>query len=219
MKKMQTIELVAEKRTIKGKQVKRLRRQGLVPAVIYGHLIEPIEIQVAERDLRHALDQAGSTHLVALRIAGTKKPHQVLTKEIQYDPITGTPLHVDFQEIVMTEKITAEIPIVLVGESPAVRRGDGALLQALSSVQVECLPGDLISAIEINLGDLEAVEDTVLVSDLQVSDTMQILNDPEEVVVKILPAVAEAEAVEEGEAEIEAEAEAKAGTSTEGVAE
>ena len=200
---MEANELVAEKRTITGKQVKQLRRQGLVPAVVYGHSIAPVALQIAERELSRMLDQPEASRLINLRIGGAQESHAVLPKEIQRDFITGATLHIDFQEVVMTENITAEVRIVLVGESPAVADGSIVLVQRATSVQIECLPADLISVIEVDLGVLAQAGDEVHISDLKVSDRLTILNDLDEVVVQALHSRVEAEmeAIEE-EAEI-----------------
>ena len=131
-------------------------------------------------------------------------------------------LHVDFYEVVMTEKLTAEVPIVLVGESPIVEAGEGFLFAGLDTIEIECLPADLPPQIEVDISTLQAINDAVLVSDLQVPEAVQILVDADETVVKILPPVEEEieEVVVEEEAELEVvgEEEAEAGAEEETVA-
>jgi len=210
---MENLELVAEVREIKGKQVKKLRRQGWIPAVLYGPRRNPMTLQVKERSLMRLLKEAGVGHLISLRVPGADGSFTTLIREVQRDPISRRILHVDFQEVVMTEKLVTEVPIVFEGEAPVVERGAGVLVYGISSVEIECLPGDLIPAITVDLSVLEKVDQTIHVGDLEVPDGVHIRTDPSEWVVKVLPprvAVAEAEEVEEEAPEVEVITEARA---------
>jgi large subunit ribosomal protein L25 len=198
---METILLDAELRNITGKAVKHMRREGYVPGVVYGHLTEPISLQVSERALRQALRVAGTNRLITLTVPGQKSPKTVLVRELQRDALSHAMLHVDFYEVVMTEEITAEVPIVLVGESKLVVGGGGLLFQGLDTVEVECLPGDLPQQVEIDLSGLLEIDQAVVVRDLKLGDAVKVLTDLNEVVVKILPP--EAEEVEEAPAPTE----------------
>jgi len=201
---MERIELKVEKRTILGKKVKRLRRQGLIPAIIYGHKTEPIPVQIEERELTRVLAQAGPNRLITLRLDG--RPRLALAREIQRDVITDKLLHVDFYTVVMTEKLSAEVPLILVGESPAVERREGVLQHGIDTVEVECLPGDLIHSIEVDLSELKELGQAIYVKDLKVPPSVEILTDGEEMVVKVVPIVEEVEeeevAVAPGEVEV-----------------
>ncbi len=183
---MEEIVLSAELREITGKAVKSLRRGGYVPAIVYGHRTEPINLQVQERALQQAMREAGGTRLIALEIAGQEARH-VLAREVQRDALNHAMLHVDFYEVVMTEEITADVPIVLLGESAPVKKGEALLFEGLDSIEVECLPGDLPPRIEVSIVGLAAIDQAILVRDLQVSEAVKILTDPEEIVVKIIP--------------------------------
>jgi large subunit ribosomal protein L25 len=194
---MEQIELKTQKREVLGKKVKSLRREGLVPAVLYGHETDSISLQVEERELNRVLAQAGEHRLIALRIGRARKPQMALTRDVQWDVITGRPLHVDFYAVVMTEKITTAVPLVLVGEAPAADRAGVILLQGLDEVEIECLPGDLIETIEVDVGELEEVDQAISIGDLQLPPTVDILTDPEEIVARV--AWAAAEEVEEEE--------------------
>jgi len=208
---MERIELHAERREIIGKKVSQLRRKGLIPAILYGHGIEPIPLQIKEKALRQVLRKAGGNRLIALKVGRARKPRLALAREIQRDAITRAFLHVDFQEVVMTEKVTTEVALVFEGESPVVKREAGVLIHGLDRVEVECLPGDLISAIPVDLSRLTEVGQALYVGDLQVDPTVTILTDPEEMVAKILPPrVRVEEEVEEEVAEVEVIAEARA---------
>jgi len=184
---MEEIVLNAEPRVVTGKSVKNLRRAGNVPAVVYGHRTAPISVQVNERALRQAMREAGSNRLITLTVEGMDETKHVLAREVQRDALNHAMLHVDFYEVVMTEKIHTELPVVLIGESLPVKKGEGLLLQGLDTVEIECLPGDLPPHIEVNLSVLTALEQSILVRDLQVSEAIKILTDPEEFVAKVIP--------------------------------
>jgi len=184
---MEQIELRVQKRSLVGKKTKRLRRSGLIPAILYGPRTEPSPLQVKERDLRLALDRAGTNHLIVLTLDEADEPRMTLAREVQRDVVTHSLLHVDFYEVVMTEKITADIPVTLVGESPIVARNAGLLVRGIDSVQVQCLPSQLLGSIVVDVSVLEELEQAVLVEDLEVDEFIEILTNPEEVLVKVLP--------------------------------
>ena len=184
---MEQIELRVQKRTLIGKKTKRLRRSGLIPAILYGPRTEASPLQVNERDLRLALHRAGTNHLIVLTLDEADEPRMTLAREVQRDVVTHSLLHVDFYEVVMTEKITADIPVTLVGESPIVARNAGLLVRGIDSVQVQCLPSQLLGSIVVDISVLEELEQAVLVEDLEVDEFIEILTNPEEVLVKVLP--------------------------------
>jgi large subunit ribosomal protein L25 len=186
---MDRIELSAEPRSVVGKKVRFLRRQGLVPANVYGHAASTA-VQVAEREAERAIKQAGRTHLVALNVPGAE-PTTVLVKNWQRHPFRGHLLHVDFYRIAMTEKLQVDIPLRLVGEAPAVRLTGGTVFQPISTVQIECLPGDLPNTIEVDISALVDLDSAVHVSDLAIPDSVTLLTDPHEVVARVLAATVE----------------------------
>jgi large subunit ribosomal protein L25 len=200
------VELTAEKRAALGKQVKQLRRQGWVPGVIYGHGFSPLPLQFEERSLRQVLSKVGGSQLVSVKIKGTKQPEIALIRDVQRDPIRGTFLHVDFYRVQMTERLTAEIPLVTIGESPVVEARTGILLQGISAIEVECLPGDLVDAIEVDLSDLVEIDQALYVRDLAVPAGIEILADADEMIVRVVPLEAE-ELLEEEAEEVIPEAE------------
>jgi large subunit ribosomal protein L25 len=194
---MEGIELKVQKRKVLGKKVKRLRREGIIPAVLYGHGIEPIPLQVEERELNRVLTRAGEHRLIALKIGRSRKRQRALIRDLQWDVITSRPLHVDFYAVVMTEKLTTEVPLIFVGEAPAVVQEGAILLQGLDMVEIECLPGDLIEAIEVDLSELKEVDQAIYVKDLRVPPTVTILTDGEELVAKVSWAAPKEEVEEE----------------------
>jgi large subunit ribosomal protein L25 len=180
---MADITIQATLREVIGKQVKQLRREGKVPGVIYGPNMQPKSLLFDGMELKHVLREAGGTNIIELRIDG--ESHHTLVREVQRDPIKGDILHVDFYEVALDRAIRAEIPVVLVGESPAITSREGVLIHATTSVEVEALPTDLVNEIEVDMTALKEVGDMLLVGDLQVPKTIRILTDPDEMVVKI----------------------------------
>ncbi len=183
---MEQIELRAETRHILGKKTKRLREGGLIPATLYGPRTDPLSLQLVERDLHLVLQKAGTNRLITLWVDDADKPRMTLAREIQRDVITQSLVHVDFYEVVMTEKITAEIPLSLVGEAPAVAEKTGLLVRGLDSVHVQCLPTDLVEYVEVDVSVLKEPDQVILVKDLVVSGAIEVLTSPEEVVVQVL---------------------------------
>jgi large subunit ribosomal protein L25 len=196
---MEALELKAEVRQTIGKHVGKLRQQGLVPAVVYGNGVETDLIQIDAKNLRKVLGQAGTHQLVALQI-GRKKPRMTLARDIQIDAIKRSYVHVDFYVVNMAEKVTAQVPLEFVGVPPAVKDLGGILVQGLTEVEIECLPSDLIAAIEVNIEGLAAIDDMITVADLSVPTTVTILSESESMVAKIEPPRI-VEEVEEEEAE------------------
>lgn len=183
---MDAIELKAEIRQATGKHVKQLRRQGYVPGVIYGNTTEPSPIQIEAKALSKVLKQTGTHQLIALQV-GKKKAVMTLAREIQQDTIKRAYLHVDFYAVNMKEKITAEIPVIFEGVSPAVRDFAGTLVHGLTEVEIECLPSDLISAVSVNTESLVTFDDIITVADLKVPSTITILTDPDTMLAKVEP--------------------------------
>jgi len=193
---MEALELKAEVRQITGKQVARLRRQGYVPAVIYGNNLENDLIQIEAKTLRKVLAQAGTHQLIALQV-GNKRPRMTLARELQIDSIKRSYLHVDFYAVNMMEKVTAQVPVVFEGVSPAVKDLDGILVHGMTELEIECLPADLIAAIEVNIEGLIELGDMITVADLKVPSSITVLSDPESMVAKVEAPRIEEEAVEE----------------------
>ncbi len=205
---MEQIELKAESRTVFGKKTRALRRSGIVPGTLYGPRTEALSLQMGAKELNAVLDKAGTSRLISLHIDGAGKPRKILAREVQRDVITQSVLHVDLYEVVMTEKITVEIPITLIGEAPAVTGKKGLLVHGLDSLQVHCFPDQLTEAIEVDLSVLSETDQAILVKDLEVEQDIEVLTSPDEVVVQVLPfreevlEPIEAEEVEAAEVEV-----------------
>jgi len=199
--------LAAEKRTVLGKHVQQLRQQGWVPGVMYGHDFDPVSLQFDARSLTKTLAQVSGSQLVSIKIKGTKQPEVALLRDTQRDVIRGTILHVDFYRVDMTERLTTEIPLAIMGESPIVVQSEGILLQGLSAIEVECLPSDLVDAIEVNITGLVEVNQAIYVCDLAVPASIDVLTGQDEMIVRIIEVREEEELDEivEGEVLLDAE--------------
>lgn len=204
------LKLVAERREGTGKGVARkLRAAGRVPAIVYGRGMEPIPVSVDAKDLYHVLHRGGANVLLDLVVDG--EPHLALAREVQRDHIHNRFVHVDFLAVSRTEKITVSVPIQVVGESVGVKAG-GVLEHHLWEVQVECLPGDVPEAIEVDVSAL-AVGDSLKVGDLVPPKGVEIVSPADELVLAVVPpqareVAAAPAAAEAGAGEAEAAAEA-----------
>lgn len=207
---MQKHTLKAEKRIIEGKKVNKLRLQGLLPANVYGKDIKSESLQVNLKDFEKTYLEAGETGIVEL-ITDEKEPKTTLIRNVQKDPVTGHPLHIDFYNVSLKEKIKVNVPVVQIGESKAVMDKVGALLQPLSEIEVEALPTDLPENIEVDVSALSEVDQEIKVKDLKVSAGVEVLTDPEEIVIKVGSLISEeAKKLAEEEAAAKAAAEAAA---------
>lgn len=214
---MEKLQLKTSRRNTVGRKVKKLRRHGQLPANVYGKKVKSQAVQVEEKEFAKIFDKAGETGVVELALDDEKRP--VLIHNIQYHPVTGRPLHVDFLQVDLKEKVTAKVPVEIIGESVAVRDKVGVLLTLISELEVEALPTDLPEKIEIDISNLKAINQTVKVEDLKVSQKIKILADTNQELVKIAPLVSkEAEQMAKEEAEKAAAAVAAVATTAESIA-
>jgi large subunit ribosomal protein L25 len=205
---MDKIELEVTNREILGKRVKHLRRQGITPVHLFGHGIESLALQCDTDELERVLAQAGHTGLIGLKLDKEKKPRTVVIREFDRDWRRGKLLHVDFYQIKMEEKIRLDVPIVLVGEAPALKSKDNMLEHELENLTVECLPAKIPASVEVDISSFTEPGQAIRVKDIALDKDVTVINDPELVVVKISwrpVEKVEEEVVEEVEEEIEAE--------------
>jgi large subunit ribosomal protein L25 len=193
---MEEIVLQAKKRDVIGKQVKALRRQGGLPAILYGS-IDPQPITLEAHAAERVLQSVTSSHLITVEVEGS--PHAVLVRERQRDPLTGHLFHVDFQVVSLTERLRASVMLDLVGDAPAIKEQSGVLVTGLESLDVECLPQDLPERITVDLTSLVEVGDAIYVRDLPLPEAITVWNDLDDMV--ILVTAPEAEVLEEEEEE------------------
>src|SRR3989338_11279496 len=178
----QTITLDAQKREATGKKVKRLRLAGSMPATLYGHNIKAQTIAVDARTFEKVYKQAGESTLVDLKVADAA-PVKVLIQDVAKHYLNLKPIHADFYQVSMTEKLTADIPLKFIGEAPAIKELGGVLVKNLQELKVECLPQDLVHEIEVDLAALKVFGDTITVSAISVPAGITILNRAEETIV------------------------------------
>ncbi len=230
---MDRTPLKAKERTVLGKKVKSLRKEGQVPAHVFGNFKEVEHVSVNAHDFARVFKQAGETGLVDLKI-GEDRTRPVLIKEVEIHPVTREVLHIGFYQVNLKEKVEVPVPVILIGEGPeSVKLGQTVVLQTLSEVMVEALPNDLIENIEVNIDVLKEVGDAISVADLSYDRTTLTINaEPEEIVVKLDDAVtdemkalmaeqeaeqaAAQEAAETEDGAEKAEGEEEAGEGTEG---
>lgn len=196
---MSKIVLDAEPREIIGKRVKQLRRQGLVPAVIYGSHIDPIAITLNFRDLSKALSGLTASSLITIKVKGTE--HNTLVRDRQMDYIRNEIIHVDFQAVSLTEKIRANVVILSEGTSPAVKDFSAVIVTGISEIEVEALPQELPEKFVVDLSVLKEIGDSITVKDLDIPGNVELLTDPEEVLFVATSMATEMVEEEEGEEE------------------
>ena len=205
---MDKIELKVTNREILGKKVKHLRRQGITPVHLFGHGIESLALQCDTGELERVLGQAGQTRLISLNLAKEKKPRIAVVREFDRDWRRGELIHVDFYQVRMEEKIKLEVPVVLVGEAPALKSKTNMLAHELDTLTVECLPAKIPTSLEVDISSLTEPDQAIRVKDVTLGEDIAILNNPDLVVVKI--SLRPVEKVEEKVVEEVVEAEAKA---------
>jgi large subunit ribosomal protein L25 len=182
---MDKIELNVTNREILGKKVKHLRRQGITPVHLFGHGIESLALQCDTGQLERVLAQARHTGLISLKLDGEKKPRAVVVREFDRDWRGGKLLHVDFYQVKMGEKIKLEVPVVLVGEAPALKSKDNMLEHELGTLTIECFPAKIPASVEVDISSFTEAGQAIRVKDIALDKDITVLNDPELVVVKI----------------------------------
>jgi len=183
---MDKIQLKSQARDVKKVTPKALRKQGLIPAILYGHNVANMPLTVSFNEFERVLKKAGESTIIDL-ITDDGKTHPVLIHDVQMHYLKSTPEHIDFYEVSMTEKLKAAVALEFVGESTAVKNLGGVLVKILNEVEVECLPSDLPHNIEVDISALKTFDDEIAVKDLKVSGKVSILTDASELVVKIQP--------------------------------
>lgn len=189
---MQEIKIKVFKREIVGRKVKKLRKEGLIPANVYGKKTKSTAVSLKKEEFEKVYREVGETGVVKLLIEGEKEERPILIQNLQVDPVTNEPLHVDLRQIILTEKVTAQIPIELTGEAPAAQQKVGILIQTVSEVEVEALPMDLPEKFMVDVSNLASVGDEVKAKEMVIDKTKVTLNVEDELVVaKIEPLAAE----------------------------
>lgn len=204
---MEKINLQAQSRTAVGSGIKALRNAGFVPGVIYGHSFEPLNVQVSVKDFDAALKQAGQSTIVYLELEGQSYP--TIIHDVSRDTVSDKIIHADFYKVRLDEKITANVPIVFVGESVAVKDFAGILVKNLSELEVEAFPQDLPHEITVDISMLKNLNDHIMVKDLKLSDKVEIKSNLDDAIALVQEP--------KSQAEVDAELETKDVTAPEDV--
>ena len=194
----QAIKLTLDPRDILGKKVKQLRQIGTIPVHLYGPGLESRPLQCAQPILIRALSQAGGTTPINIAVAGDNGEQLTFAREIQWDPLTGNILHVDFLAVQANQPVSAQVPISLAGDSPGAREAGGTVVQQLREVTVEALPLEIPSTIEVDLSKLTDPSGTIRAGELDLGANVTLVTDSDEVVARIEVLRAAEEEVEEG---------------------
>ena len=189
---MDAISLEATPRDVLGKKVSNLRRAGMTPVHLYGKGIDSRALQADSATLTKIVGQVGTNIPMYLKVSDAKEQDLVFVREVQRHAITNQILHVDFYRVEATQRVRGEIPVVLSGEAPAVRVHRGVLMQALFTLVVEALPMDMPERIDVDISHIEELDQDIRVSDIAVDQSITVLTDSEELVVRInAPRIAE----------------------------
>jgi large subunit ribosomal protein L25 len=200
--------LTAKKRSIVGRKVKSLRFGGELPATVYGKKVKSVSVTISKDAFMKVYKEAGETGLIELSIDNDVRP--VLVHTVQIDPVSSVPLHVEFHQVDLKEKVHAKVPVELTGESPAVAQKLGVLLTVIDEIEVEALPTDLPEKIVIDVTVLAEVNQELTVEKLSIPSGVTVLTEGHLTVVKVGPLV-----TKEAEAQAATEAAAAADAATE----
>lgn len=189
------IKLAAKTRDIFGRKTNKGRKEGLIPAVLYGRGIDTMNLWVKALDFKRLIEKTGESTMISLELDGKKDSRNVIIYEIQKDPVTDNFIHVDFFQVRMDQEIKTSVELVYLNEeeAPAVKELGGVLVKNIDSIEVRCLPGDLPSRLEVDAIKLKTFGDYIYIKDLNISDKIKIDLDPETVVALVTPPRSEEE--------------------------
>ena len=180
--------LKAEVRGLVGRKVKRLRLEGILPANVSGKKVKSLGVQVNLKEFEAVYKEAGETGLVSLEIEKEKEARPVLIHNLQLNPKSDLPVHVDFLQVDLKEKVTASVPVELIGESQVAKQGIGTVVQQINEVEVEALPTDLPEKFEVSIESLIEVDQAIYVKDLKYDKAkVEIKADLEAIIAKVEP--------------------------------
>lgn len=197
--------IAAQKRDIVGRKVKQLRRQGNIPANIFGSGVKSQSIQVKSVEFHKVFQEAGETSVIDLTLDGAGKTLPVMVHQIHQDPVSEIVLHVDFLQVDLTKKVTTHVPVEVVGESPAVKDQSGVLVVAVNEIEIEALPTDIPDQIQIDISKLAEFGDSVTASELSLSSKVSLVTDPETTIVTVQEPKEEELEPDETQAEVDVE--------------
>ncbi len=194
----QRLTITSRRRELTGKKVKHLRSEGGLPANIYGPNTDSVPITLDQLELRDVLKKAGETQLIDLSVEGEDAPRTVLISDVQRHHISGKPIHIDFYQVDMTEKIEVAVPLEIdTDEAPALKEHVGLVIQRLEEITIRILPDEIPEDIKVDVSEMKEVGDAVYVRDLNAVQQYEVVTDPDLMVL----AVVEEETEEEVEVE------------------
>jgi len=194
---METLELRATPREIVGgNRVKALRREDIVPGIIYGHGIDPIAVQFDSREVEKAISEAGTSSTIQIYVEGVPDPYLAIFRDVQYHVIKRNVIHLDLQALSLKETVRVPVTVVLTGESPDIEEAGGVLLQILNELEIEALPTALVPSIEIDVSELTEIGQSITVGDIAPPPGVTILNAPHEIIAQVIYTEEEEEEVE-----------------------
>lgn len=182
---MEKLKLRVATREVLGKKVKSLRRNGITPVHIYGPDVKSQSLQIDTHSLEDVLKRAGSTNLISLLIDDTKRSQKVMVAEVQKEAISGRLIHVDFQQIRMTQVVTVDVPLKFVGESPVANSKTVKLLKNMTSISVECMPDNIPSSISVDISELDEATSPIHAKDIQLPEEVKLITSPESLLIKV----------------------------------
>ena len=183
---MENIELETTRREMLGKEVRFLRRQGIMPVHLFGHGVESLALQCDATSLQQTLSRAGQTRLINIKIHGEKKPRPVVVRGVHREPVRGGLLHVDFFQVSMKERVKIDVPLILVGEAPILKSREHMIVQELNTLAVECLPASIPGSLELDVSSLSEPDQVLRVKDIEVNEDVAVQDDAELVVVRVI---------------------------------
>jgi large subunit ribosomal protein L25 len=190
---MDELKIKAVKRDVLGKKNRFLRRQGVTPAHLFGHSLKSLVLQCDTEELKKIVAHAGTTRLVSLKVEGEKEPKNVFVREIQRDMLSRQLLHVDFYQVKKGEKMSMDVPIVLVGEAPAMKGKGRIMSRGTVLLRIECLPEKVPPQIEVDISVLQDIDQAIHVKDIILDPEIIVRDDPELLVAKVSEIVIKAE--------------------------
>lgn len=200
---MDKLVLKADQREVLGKAVKKLRAQGKVPVVAYGHGFEPQALEVDAREADKVYHAAGSSKIISLKV-GDGRARNALIHDAQTDPLTGALVHADLYLVRMDEELKAEVPLHFTGETPLVYQQEGTLVKGLEAVEVECLPANLPESLEVDISALDEFDKSLTLADIKLPEGVKLtVEEPEGVLVAKVEQPRSDEELAELDAEVE----------------
>lgn len=183
---MNKLDLKAEKRTLLGRKVKSLRKKDIIPANIYGKKIKSLAIQISLNDFKKIYEEAGETNLINLKVDEDDKVKPVLVSNLQLDPVTDNPIHVDFHQVDLTQKVTVAVPVEIIGEASAVKEKGAVLITLLDEIKIEALPSDLPDKFTVNIETLKEFDDSISIKDLKIDkNKITVLAEEDEAIIMV----------------------------------